>query len=225
MSFVFLHGFASSPRVFDAWCRRFDGVALEILGHGACSAAASFDEEVDRLLTEAPTRATWVGYSMGGRLALGAAARAPERVAQLVVIAAHPGLEDTQARAARRVEDEARALRLEREGLDAFFRTWDALPMFALRTPPSRDGLDAAGLARALRVLGTGAMPSLWESLGRVPLTYVVGARDAAYIALAARLRQGVPSARVVEVAEADHDVLGCGARARHLVAQLLEAS
>lgn len=225
MSFVFLHGFASTPRVFDAWSRRFEGVALEILGHGARSAAASFDEEVDRLLTEAPIRATWVGYSMGGRLALGAAARAPERVAQLVVIAAHPGFEDAQARAARRAEDEARALRLEREGLDGFLRAWDALPMFALRTPPRRDGLDPVGLARALRVLGTGAMPSLWESLGRVPLTYVVGARDEAYVALAARMREVVPTARVVEVAEADHDVLGCGEPARERVAQLLEAS
>ncbi|MEZ4250584.1 MAG: hypothetical protein R3B99_20325 [Polyangiales bacterium] len=46
-----------------------------MLGHGEVdggdgdSDASTFEEEVDRLLALAPPRATWVGYSMGGRLA------------------------------------------------------------------------------------------------------------------------------------------------------------
>ncbi len=222
MSFVFLHGFAGSPRVFEPWRARFGGVAPTILGHGAESEASSFDEEVDRLAAQVAERATWVGYSMGGRLALGVATRHPERVARLVLIAAHPGLEDPNERARRRTEDDARAHTLETEGLDAFLRVWDALPMFARRTPPLREGLDAHELARAMRVLSTGATTPRWDTLARHDLTYVVGEHDAAYRALAAHVSARAPHARVVIVPGADHDVLGCGDDARRVVESLL---
>ena len=46
-----------------------------------------------------------------------------------------------------------------------------------------------AGLARALRGLGTGALPSLWERLGELtmPVTLIVGERDAKFRAIAER--------------------------------------
>jgi len=223
VSFVFLHGFAGTPRTFDTWCARFGGIAPTILGHGAASSATTFDEEVDRLATLAPTRATWVGYSMGGRLALGVAARHPERVARLVLIAAHPGLLDDAERARRRAEDDARAQTLETEGLDSFFRAWDALPMFARRTPPPREGLDAHALARAMRVLSTGAMTPRWGTLAHHELDYVVGEHDAAYRTIATRVPAHAPEAHVTIVPGADHDVLGCGKDARRHVERLLE--
>jgi 2-succinyl-6-hydroxy-2,4-cyclohexadiene-1-carboxylate synthase len=223
VSFVFLHGFAGSPRVFAPWRARLGGVAPTLLGHGAESDATTFDDEVDRLAAQVKDRAVWVGYSMGGRLALGVAARHPERVARLVLIAAHPGLEDPNERARRRAEDEARARTLETEGLDAFFRGWDALPMFARRTPPRRDGLDAHELSRAMRVLSTGAMTPRWDTLALHDLTYVVGEHDAAYRALAAHMLARAPHARVTIVPGADHDVLGCGDDARRVVESLLD--
>ena len=222
MSFVFLHGFAGTPRTFDPWRARLGGIAPTILGHGATSSATTFDDEVDRLATLAPARATWVGYSLGGRLALGVAARHPDRIARLVLIAAHPGIEDPNERERRRAEDEARARTLETEGLDAFFRVWDALPMFARRTPPLREGLDAHELARAMRVLSTGTMTPRWETLARHDLTYVVGEHDTAYRALAAHVLARAPHARIAIVPGADHDVLGCGDEARHVVESLL---
>ncbi|MCB9610977.1 MAG: alpha/beta fold hydrolase [Sandaracinus sp.] len=229
MSFVFLHGFAGSPRVFDDFVTRHGGLAPTLLGHATeegegDSDAATFELEVDRLLALAPPRATWVGYSMGGRLAFGAAARAPERVKRLIVLAGHPGLEDEAERARRREDDEARAQTLEREGLEAFFAAWDALPMFARRTPPTRVGSNAAGLARALRVLGTGAMPSYWRPVAEAttPLAYVVGEHDTTYRALAARLHALRSDVSIVVAPGADHDVLGCGDDARHTLERLL---
>jgi 2-succinyl-5-enolpyruvyl-6-hydroxy-3-cyclohexene-1-carboxylate synthase/2-succinyl-6-hydroxy-2,4-cyclohexadiene-1-carboxylate synthase len=223
VSFVFLHGFAGTPRTFDPWRARFGGIAPTILGHGATSSAATFDEEVDRLATLAPARSTWVGYSMGGRLALGVAARHPDRIARLVLIAAHPGIEDPNERAQRRAEDEARARALETEGLDRFFRAWDALPMFARRTPPHREGLVAHELARAMRVLSPGATTPRWDTLARHDLTYVVGEHDAAYRALAAHVLARAPHTRVAIVPGADHDVLGCGDEARQVMESLLD--
>ncbi|MEZ4250583.1 MAG: hypothetical protein R3B99_20320 [Polyangiales bacterium] len=96
--------------------------------------------------------------------------------------------------------------------------------MFARRTPPTRVGSNAAGLARALRVLGTGAMPSYWRSVAEsnVPLAYVVGEHDATYRALAARLHALRSDVSIVVAPGADHDVLGCGDDARHTLERLL---
>ena len=62
-----------------------------------------------------------------------------------------------------------------------------------------------AGLARALRGLGTGALPSLWDRLAelRMPVTLVVGERDEKFQAIAARMAAALPEARVEVVARA----------------------
>src|ERR1700722_7925977 len=58
------------------------------------------------------------------------------------------------------------------------------------------------GLARALRGLGTGALPSLWDRLGEVsiPVTLVVGERDAKFRDVASEMAplHGVPVEVVV---------------------------
>jgi pimeloyl-ACP methyl ester carboxylesterase len=67
----------------------------------------------------------------------------------------------------------------------------------------------AAGLAAALRGLGTGALPSLWGRLAelRMPVTLIVGERDEKFQAIAARMARQLPRANVVIVAGAGHAV------------------
>ncbi len=66
-----------------------------------------------------------------------------------------------------------------------------------------------AGLARALRGLGTGALPSLWDRLVELPMpvSLVVGERDEKFQAIAARMAQAIPKAEVVVVPGAGHAV------------------
>ena len=66
-----------------------------------------------------------------------------------------------------------------------------------------------AGLARALRGLGTGALPSLWERLGElsIPVTLVVGERDSKFGAIAVEMARGMPEAEVVVAPGAGHAV------------------
>jgi 2-succinyl-6-hydroxy-2,4-cyclohexadiene-1-carboxylate synthase len=159
-----------------------------------------------------------VGYSMGGRLALHVAARHPERLLSLLTIGAHAGLEP-QAREGRKLDDEALAQRIEKEGVEAFVDYWAGLPLFAgleRRGPKFVAHLRAerlkntvAGLAASLRGMGAGAMEPVWDELGRVaaPCTFVAGQLDHGYVASARRLAPSVPNARVEIVPRAGHAV------------------
>jgi pimeloyl-ACP methyl ester carboxylesterase len=63
------------------------------------------------------------------------------------------------------------------------------------------------GLASALRGLGTGVMEPLWDALPSlaVPVTLVVGERDAKFHAIAERMAAALPRAELVVVQGAGH--------------------
>src|SRR5690606_22003054 len=119
-----------------------------------------------------------VGYSIGGRLPRPLALLRPARPASLPGESASPGARRPAARAARaarRPDDEALAEALEREGLEAFVRSWERRPLFRGAAPVPEEARArmarvrrshrAEGLAGALRGLGTGVLPSLWARL------------------------------------------------------------
>lgn len=91
-----IHGWAFNAAVFDSLApilgiRGFS--ACDLAGHGRRRGETlGRDPEavVRGLLEEAPSRAVWLGWSLGGLLALGAALAAPERVAALVLVSIGP---------------------------------------------------------------------------------------------------------------------------------------
>ena len=208
MRWILLHGFTGGPRSFGDQ----DAAVPELPGHGAAPPATSWDDalaSLERLLDAGP--AIVGGYSMGARLALALALRRPASVARLILESGSPGIEDDSERANRRARDEELATLLEREGVAAFLRVWEANPILAgqpheaLR--PERMRNSAAGLASALRHLGQGAQPSLWDAqpLLRVPVLLVAGALDAKYVALAQRMQGLLPHAQMNIVEGAGH--------------------
>jgi 2-succinyl-6-hydroxy-2,4-cyclohexadiene-1-carboxylate synthase len=153
---------------------------------------------------------------MGGRFALALALRRPERVERLVLVSASPGLADEDARAARRAADAALADRIEAVGAEAFAREWAAQPLFAGQAPAvvalaheDRLRRSAAEHAAQLRGLGTGVMPPLWERLGELalPVTLVVGERDAKFREIASRMARRLSQGEIVVVEGAGHAV------------------
>lgn len=165
-------------------------------------------------LVEGP--AAWVGYSMGGRLALHVAAAHPAVVGRLVLVSSTPGILGPVEREARRESDEALAQRLERDGVDEFVRWWLSQPMFATLAP-ERSGAEqrvantAAGLSSSLRLAGTGSQEPLWDALAgvrrrRLPVLIVAGQLDAKYVAIAQAMAEAIgPSASVLVVEGAGH--------------------
>jgi 2-succinyl-6-hydroxy-2,4-cyclohexadiene-1-carboxylate synthase len=219
---VLLHGFthtgASWDPVVAALGERYRALALDIRGHGSASARmpVTLEGVLEDVGALTPERFTLVGYSMGGRIALHAALALPERIERLVLIGASPGIADPADREARLENDERLAAGIEGMDIDAFARRWAQTPVLAGQSPEVLAAAQAdrlrnhpASLARALRGLGTAALPSLWERLReiRVPVALVVGERDEKFRAIAAEMAAKLPDAAVVVVPGAGHAV------------------
>ncbi len=219
---VLLHGFSQTRqswrRTVAALGGRYRALAPDLPGHGQAAdrRPASFSACTAYVRALAGDRCVLVGYSMGGRIALHAALALPAIVERLVLIGASPGIADAAEREQRRRADEALADRIEAIGVAAFAEEWGAQPLFAGQDPRVTAAAHAdrlrntpAGLAAALRGLGTGVMPPVWDRLGElaVPVTLVAGERDAKFRAIAERMAAAIPAARLDVVPDAGHAV------------------
>lgn len=229
---ILLHGFTGSAAswfsINDDLAQDHRVVAIDLIGHGGSEAPVdlthyAFEQAVDDLAEIASqpgiNRAAWLGYSMGGRLALGLALRHPKRVAALILESAAPGIRDEDARIERRAADEALARRIEEIGMEAFVAEWERLPPWdSQRSLPveilrrqreARLGNLAIGLANSLRGMGQGAQSSFWDRLGEVdaPVLLVAGALDAKFAGIAAQMRAAMPHAALRIVPHAGHAV------------------
>lgn len=230
---LLLHGFTGSAAawgqaVLEPLERDRDLLAVDLPGHGASPAPPDpEDVRIERVVEglielldcRGVERADWVGYSMGGRVALAAAALRPERVHRLVLESGSPGLPTEAERARRRRDDEALARKLEERGIEWFVDHWMALPLFRSQASLPREVLAAArrrrlsnepaALAAVLRGLGTGSQPSFWDHLPAIDAAtlLVTGQLDAKYVAIAERMHRALPRARHVSVKGAGHTV------------------
>ena len=151
---------------------------------------------------------------MGGRIALHAALAMPERVSRLVLVSASPGIADPGERETRRRSDERLAHSIEGATIGEFARMWAKTPVLAGLSPDveaavHRDRLRSTtdGLASALRGLGTGVLPSLWERLRdvRMPVTVVAGERDEKFCGIARQMAAALPISHVEVVRGTGH--------------------
>ncbi|MFI5038178.1 MAG: alpha/beta fold hydrolase, partial [Solirubrobacterales bacterium] len=164
---------------------------------------------VEEVLARAPTRFALCGYSLGGRVALHVALAAPERVQRLVLVSSSAGIEDDAERAERRAADRRLADELERIPYEQFIERWRTQPLFA-DDPPEVGALARedqrrnrpGALAEVLRRLGTGEMEPLWGRLGELgmPVTVVVGERDARFCAFGERMVDLLSDAELVVI-------------------------
>lgn len=194
-----VHGFTQTGRswapVVPALAAHFDVATPDLPGHGSLAHRPAGVDEAARSVGEAGGRGAYVGYSMGGRVALHLALSRPDLVERLVLVSTSAGIEDDEERAARRAADEELAAALEAGGLDAFLERWLAQPLFAGLTGEAagveaRRENTAQGLAGALRLLGAGVQEPLWRRLHelRMPVLVVAGDQDDAYCHLAVQL-------------------------------------
>jgi 2-succinyl-6-hydroxy-2,4-cyclohexadiene-1-carboxylate synthase len=215
---VLIHGFTQSGPawrpVAAALASDHTVVCVDAPGHGLSAAVkAGLPDSADLMVETVGKRAAWVGYSMGGRLALHVALRHPAAVSRLVLISTTAGIDDPEERRRRREGDALLAARVEEVGLQEFVNEWLSQKLFATLPAEaaaldSRLGGTAAGLASSLCLAGTGSQEPLWDRLHtlQMPVLVIAGSLDSKYSSLGARLAAGIgPNARLAIIEGAGH--------------------
>ena len=227
---VLLHGFTGSTRamarVAEGLCDSHRILSVDLIGHGRSAAprdAAAYSMtacvgQLAAALDELGVRdAHWIGYSMGGRVALAFGVAHSARVTSALLVGASAGIRDPRQRADRMRDDEVLAERIEREGVEAFVDFWISQAFLVDERRLGARGVaearkmrlanSAHGLAASLRGMGCGAQPPLHGALARVgaPICLAVGDEDLKFRAVAAEMSQELPNAWVEIVPEAGH--------------------
>lgn len=229
---VLLHGFTGDLHTWDGlvpvFAKTHRTIAVDLLGHGGTDAPTDPERyRMERCVDDLAAlleglrveRASLLGYSMGGRVALHFAAAVPDKVNTLVLESASPGIADPVERAARIESDEALADAIERDGIAAFVDRWERLPLFGsqrrlpaeVRSAQRARRLDnrAAGLANSLRGMGAGAQRPLVDDLAgmSMPSLLIAGELDEKYCAIVREMAAAMPNARAVIIPDAGHNV------------------
>lgn len=203
---MLVHGFTQTGASFEPVARRLESshevILPDLPGHGDSPLPGGGLADAARVLGESCGRATYVGYSLGGRVCLHLALGHPSSVERLILTSTTAGIEDAAARQSRVESDDALADRIEEggdAGISSFLDEWLSGPLFAqldedAANRPARLGNTAAGLAASLRQHGTGTQLPLWEQLGglEMPVLLVAGAEDARFVDNAARMAAAI---------------------------------
>jgi len=228
---VLLHGFLGSLSDWEDITillrEDFRILLVDLPGHGGNPVCGDHDaftiDSCTRSLVELLDsldikKAHLVGYSMGGRLALYFLLTCPENCDCIILESSSPGLRTEVEQAQRRLHDEQLAQKLERDGIEAFVREWYKQPLFrTMKAHPEqfekllnrRLRSDPTRLAMSLRMMGTGAQPSLWNRLAEIktPLLLLAGKKDQKFSAVAAEMADLCPTARVRIIEACGHNV------------------
>ena len=200
---VFVHGFTQTGRswlpVAEQFVADHEIVLVDMPGHGRSGHVRADLRLGADLLAAVGGRATYIGYSMGGRFVLHLALAYPHLVRSMALLGATGGISNDDERNARRAADENLAEQIETSGVDAFLEKWLALPLFAT-LPEYAKNLDdrasntADGLANSLRLAGTGSQLPLWERVGHIaePALVMAGELDVKFSDLGRQLADAI---------------------------------
>jgi len=227
---VALHGFTGDMSTWSEFVpeaqKKYTVITVDLLGHGGSDAPTALERyRMENVVGDVAaairqtgfSEACWLGYSMGGRVALAAAALVPTACHSLVLEGASPGLRAPNARARRRGKDEALASLILKEGIEAFTNYWSEQPLFNTQKllPPhiqhrirsQRLKNNSIGLANTLRAAGAGAQSSLHESLGSlsIPVLCIAGEYDRKFTVIARRMCSKLPNGRLAIIPGAGH--------------------
>jgi 2-succinyl-6-hydroxy-2,4-cyclohexadiene-1-carboxylate synthase len=214
---VFVHGFTQTSESWKPIAEHFAesgyvSVIVDAPGHGESGDVHADLYKAATLAVNQFGRAVYIGYSMGGRLCLHAAAMHGRQVVGLAMIGASPGIADEGDRTSRRAADERLAERIEQIGVDAFLDEWLAQPLFAGLTITKTQRADrlrntAEGLAASLRLAGTGAQVSMWPQLGEMPMPVltVAGELDQRFTTIGQKVASAASAGRFEPIPGVGH--------------------
>ncbi|WP_374965560.1 2-succinyl-6-hydroxy-2,4-cyclohexadiene-1-carboxylate synthase [Lysinibacillus sp. RS5] len=228
---VALHGFTGSTATWRTIAEALPNVrviAIDLIGHGRTATPQLISrlsmqeqiQDVEEVCCQLQLKKfTLLGYSMGGRIALSYAISYPERVDQLILESASPGLRTLEERSERCEKDNALAEKIVRNGLLSFVNAWENIPMFESQKRLPRSIQEAIraerlsqkkeGLAGSLRGIGTGVQPSNWLSLTKLefPVLLITGSLDEKFCKIALEMKALLKIVKHKTVNDAGHAI------------------
>lgn len=228
-TWLLLHGFMSNHHDFDQIYPRLSGTVIipDLLGHGQTTAPVtkvfSMTQQVEDLIDlltalkiQQPLHL--VGYSMGGRIALGFAIAHPEKIVHLFLESSRPGLESKVQRTKRQAHDAKLADQLMTEPLSKFVAHWTDLPLFQsqqalpeivkMRIKQQRLRQRPKQLAKSLRQIGTGQQPNYWPKLKSFtkPVTIITGQLDPKFTKIGQIMAEQLPHSQHISLPNLGHN-------------------
>lgn len=228
---LFLHGFTGSLNdwadVINKIDKRFNKIALDLIGHGKSSSPTSVNyytadsivNQIEQVVNHFRLKEIILfGYSMGGRAALNFAIAKPELVKGLILESASAGFKNQKERASRKNSDDELANYIESNTLEDFAAMWIDQELFGTLRRFSNDKLmrireaksknSKTGLANSLRGFGTGVMPYLGAELIKlkIPTFLITGGLDDKFTQINQNLKKVIPSAKHKIISTAGHN-------------------
>ena len=165
-------------------------------------------------------KACFVGYSMGGRLALQFAVNNPQMIKCLVLESSSPGIADDFERSKRIESDNKIIERIDKSTREEFLKFWLSLPIFQSLVSNSKINLEEIiksrsqtlnknGLIESLTYFGTGVMPHYHDqlsSLDDIPLLLIAGEHDLKYREILKKLHSEIKSSSFFTINDAGHN-------------------
>ncbi|MDV6378079.1 2-succinyl-6-hydroxy-2,4-cyclohexadiene-1-carboxylate synthase [Sporosarcina sp. GW1-11] len=229
---LLLHGFTGSTSTWQETIKTLTAayhvVAVDLIGHGRTEAPLDparycMEEQIKdlhQLLEDLQIeRPIVLGYSMGGRVALGYTATYPDQVASLLLESSSPGLRIEEERQARSEADAKLAARIEQHGIEKFVDFWQEIPLFSTQKKLSdeqrlavrneRLSQQTTGLANSLRGIGTGKQQSYWDDLARIelPVFLLTGSEDTKFVGIAREMEKYLPNVQHETIKDAGHAI------------------
>ena len=221
---VLIHGFTQAKEIWNHIVPKLlhdlnelspQVISVDLPGHGESGSEEGNLSQVAQQIVELCGEATYVGYSLGARVALHCALQAPNSVKRLVLCGVTPGLRSEQERENRRVADENIAQTIEQTPLTDFLNGWTRQPIFNGYVP---DEIDMSirlknkpgGLAMSLRTMGTGSQEDLWTKLSELtmPVLLVTGEDDVKFSQIAVEMNSLIgPAAQLAPIPHCGHSV------------------
>lgn len=229
---IALHGFTGNTTTWESFIeaskQEFKIIAIDFLGHGLSDSPADatsyshfetiqlFEILLDQLQIQ---KAFWLGYSMGGRVALYAATALEQRTSGLIIESGSAGLPDQKSRLQRVTADENLANWLEMVPIEQFVDHWESIPLWSSQrrlSEPKRRALreqrlsnNPLGLANSLRGAGTGAQQCLHNQLSnlKIPCLFLAGEDDTKFVELAREMKDSIPGAQLTIIPKAGHTI------------------
>jgi 2-succinyl-6-hydroxy-2,4-cyclohexadiene-1-carboxylate synthase len=229
---VLLHGFTGDSTTwkpfFSQWSKEYKLISIDIIGHGKTDSPQELERydilsvthDIKQILEQFEIeKAHFLGYSMGGRLALSFAIQYPQFVHKLVLESSSPGLGTEQERENRRMQDHKLSDFIRVNGIDSFVEYWEKIPLFSTqKTLPlhrqeeikkQRLKNSVTGLCNSLIGMGTGAQPSWWQRLSEIEAETLLltGTLDQKFCLIAEKMKKEMNHVEWIKIEECGHAI------------------